>query len=115
LEQHPFDTEAREKLAMIYANDFHRLDLAAEQLEQLISQPNQCNRQISRWLNRLAELQIKLGNDVSAAEKTIRRIQELLPNTAYAEQAATRLAYLPLEAKRNKETHSIKLDSYKKI
>jgi hypothetical protein len=32
-----------------------------------------------------------------------------------AEQAATRLAYLPLEAKRNKETHSIKLRSCKKI
>jgi outer membrane protein assembly factor BamD (BamD/ComL family) len=114
LEQHPFDTEAREKLAMIYANDYQRLDLAAEQLEELISQPNQRDRQIARWLNLLAELQIKIGNDLPAAEKTIRRIQELFPKTAYADQAAMRLTYLPLEAKRNQPTQSFKLGSYKK-
>jgi outer membrane protein assembly factor BamD (BamD/ComL family) len=114
LEQHPLDTEAREKLAMIYANDYHRLDLAEEQLEQLIAQPTQRNRQVARWLNLLAELQMKLANDISGAEKTIRRIQELFPNTAYAEQASARLAYLPLEAKRNQQTQSIKLTLHDK-
>lgn len=114
LEQHPFDTEAREKLAMIYANDYQRLDLATEQLEQLIDQPNQRDRQIARWLNLIAELQVKIGNDISAAEKTIRRIQELFPKTAYADQAVMRLAYLPFEAKRNQQSQNVKLGSYEK-
>lgn len=114
LEQHPFDTEAREKLAMIYAHDYQRLDLAAEQLEQLVSQPNQRPRQVARWLNLLAELQIKIGNDVPAADKTVRRIRDLFPGTAYAEQATIRLEYLRFEAKRNEETQSLKLGSYER-
>ena len=39
LEEHPLDTEAREKLAVIYAEHYRRLDLAADQLEQLIGHP----------------------------------------------------------------------------
>ena len=41
LEQHPLDMEAREKLAVLYAGHFKRLDLAASELEQMIAQPNQ--------------------------------------------------------------------------
>lgn len=114
LEKFPLDTEAREKLAMIYANEQQRLDLATEQFEQLISQPNQRPRQVVRWLNLLAELQIKIGNDVSSADKTVRRIRDLFPGTAAAEQATIRLEYLRLEAKRNEQTENIKLGSYEK-
>ncbi|MEO5804001.1 MAG: tetratricopeptide repeat protein [Verrucomicrobiota bacterium] len=114
LEQYPLDTEAREKLAKIYANEQKRLDLATEQMEQLISQPNQRPRQVTRWLNLLAELQIKIGNDVSSADKTVRRIRDLFPGTAAAEQATIRLEYLRLEAKRNEQTESVKLGSYEK-
>lgn len=114
LEQHPFDTEAREKLAGIYAYDYHRLDLATEQLEQLISQPNQRPRQVAHWLNLLAELQIKIANDVSAADKTVRRIVELFPGSALAEQANMRLEYLRLESKRNVPTQNLKLGFYEK-
>ena len=39
LEQHPLDTEARERLAVIYADHYGRLDLAAGELEQMIGQP----------------------------------------------------------------------------
>jgi len=114
LEKYPLDTEAREKLAMIYANEQQRLDLAADQIEQLISQPNQRPRQVARWLNLLAELQIKIGNDVPAADKTVRRIRDLFPGTAAAEQATIRLEYLRLEAKRNERTQDVKLGSYEK-
>ncbi|MEO6182645.1 MAG: hypothetical protein ABIP71_06030, partial [Verrucomicrobiota bacterium] len=37
LEKYPLDTEAREKLAAIYAHDFQRIDLAASELEELIT------------------------------------------------------------------------------
>src|SRR5262249_15471210 len=36
LEQHPLDTDARERLAVIYADHYQRLDLAAAELEQMI-------------------------------------------------------------------------------
>ena len=114
IEQHPLDTEPREKLAKIYANNYHRLDLAEQELEQLIAQPKQPARQVARWLNLLAELQIKIGNDVPAADHTVRRIPELFPGTAYAEQASLRLEYLRLEAKRNETTEDVKLGVYEK-
>ena len=114
LEKHPFDTEAREKLALIYAHDFQRLDLAADQIEQLIAQPNQRGKQVARWLNLLADLQIKIGNDVVAANETVRRIQELFPKSADAEQATVRLEYLRSQARRNEKAQEVKLGSYEK-
>ncbi|MEO6035015.1 MAG: outer membrane protein assembly factor BamD, partial [Verrucomicrobiota bacterium] len=104
LEKHPFDTEAREKLALIYAHEYQRLDLAADELDQLISQPNQPSKQVVRWLNLLADLQIKVGNNISAANETVLRIQELFPGSAYAEQATLRLEYLRSEARRHEKT-----------
>src|SRR5258706_1331280 len=59
LEEHPLDTEAREKLALIYADHYSRLDLASDQLEQMIAQPNQPGRLVVHWLNLLAALQIR--------------------------------------------------------
>ncbi len=114
LEQHPLDTEARETLALIYANDYQRLDLAADEIEQLVSQPNHPAKQVVRWLNLLADLQIKIGNDVSAARATIQRIPDLFPNAAYADQANLRTEYLRLQAKRNEITSDVKLGAYEK-
>src|SRR5262249_35811133 len=56
LEQHPLDTEAREKLAVLYVDHYHRLDLAAAELEQLIAEPNQPDKLVVHWLNLLADL-----------------------------------------------------------
>ena len=53
LEQYPLDTEVREKLAVIYARDYQRLDLASLELAQLINEPNQPAKQVARWLNLL--------------------------------------------------------------
>jgi hypothetical protein len=58
LEQHPLDTEAREKLAIIYARHYKRLDLATLELNQLINEPNQPPKLVAHWLNLLADLQI---------------------------------------------------------
>ena len=41
----------------------HRLDLASDQLEQMISLPNQPGRLVVRWLNLLADLQVRSGAD----------------------------------------------------
>ena len=68
LEQHPLDIEAREKLAIIYADHYGRLDLATDQLEQLIQEPNQPAKLVVHWLNLLADLQIRGGADLRDGE-----------------------------------------------
>ncbi len=114
LEQYPLDAEAREELAKLYAEHYHRLDLAENQLEQLIAQPHESIKQVVRWLNLLADLQVKFGNDAPAAEKTLRRIVGLFPASAAAENAQARLASLNTELKANERRQPLKLGAYEK-
>lgn len=112
LEQHPLDSETREKLALIYADHYQRLDLAADQLEQLIQQPNQSPRQVSRWLNLLADLQIKHAQDFESARATLHRVIALFPRSAWAETAQQRLAHLKLELRGQQRASAVKLGTY---
>jgi len=112
LEQHPLDMEAREKLAVLYAGHFKRLDLAAGELEQMIAQPNQPPKLVVHWLNLLADLQIRAGGDYETVSQTLQRIIERVPNLAAAEMARNRLAILKLELKANAKTDGIKLGTY---
>jgi len=112
LEQHPLDTEAREKLAIIYAEHYRRLDLATLELEQLIELPNQPTKHVAHWLNLLADLQIRLGADYETVRQTLEKIIERFPDLSVAEMARTRLDRLKLELKRQKETPSVKLGVY---
>ena len=112
LEQHPHDAEAREQLALIYADHYKRLDLAGGQLEQLISTPHQSAKQIVHWLNLLADVQIRTTGDGDLARKTLRRIVEQFPKTAAATNASNRLARLNLELRPHKKSQAVKLGSY---
>jgi tetratricopeptide (TPR) repeat protein len=112
LEHHPLDMEAREKLAVLYAGHFKRLDLAASELEQMIAQPNQTPKLVVHWLNLLADLQIRAGGDYEMVSQTLQRIIERFPNLAAAEMARNRLAILKLELKANTKTEGVKLGSY---
>jgi hypothetical protein len=112
LEQFPFDNETREKLALIYARHYRRLDLAADQLEQLIAFPNQPAKQVVGWLNLLADLQIELDADEGSVRETLKRILELYPNSAAAETALNRLAHLKLEFRPKQASQVVKLGSY---
>lgn len=112
LEQHPLDADAREQLARIYATHFGRLDLAADQLEQLIQYPNQPARLVARWLNLLADLQIHCGADYDTVRKTLERIIERGPNLAAAENARKRIDLLRLELKGKQKSQAVKLGSY---
>ena len=111
LEQHPLDTEAREKLAILYAAHYHRLDLATMELAQLINEPNQPPKQVAHWLNLLADLQIRSGADYDAVRQTLEKIIEHFPDMA--ELARSRLAHLKLEIKgQQQETPGTKLGVY---
>ncbi len=112
LEQHPLDTDAREHLAVIYADHYHRLDLATDQLEQMIQLPSQPSKQVVRWLNLLADLQIREGLDYEAVRKTLQRIIDLDPKLAAAETAGKRIALLKLELKAKQQQQAVKLGAY---
>ncbi len=112
LEQHPLDTEAREKLAVIYARHYQRLDLATLELAQLINGPNQPAKRVAHWLNLLADLQIHGGADYATVRETLGKILEQFPGAPVAELAQSRLNRLKLEIKGQKETPGVKLGVY---
>jgi tetratricopeptide (TPR) repeat protein len=112
LAEHPLDTEAREKLAVLYADHYRRLDLAADQLEQLIAHPNQPARRVTHWLNLLADLQVRHGAEYEKVRQTVQRIVDLFPGSAAAEIAGNRLNLLKLELKGQNQGQTVKMGSY---
>ena len=112
LTKHPQDTEVREKLAIIYADHYGRLDLARDQLEQMIQQEAQPAKLVARWLNLLADLQIRHGAGYEAVKETLQRIVDRDPKLAAAEMARHRLALLKLEMKATEKSQEVKMGSY---
>jgi len=112
LEQHPHDTEVREKLATIYARDFKRLDLATMELDQLINETKHKPKQIAGWLNLLANFQVECGADVDAVMTTLGEIVARFPDSPMAEIAQRRLARINLEFKGLQTTTEKKLGDY---
>lgn len=112
LEQHPLDMETREKLAVLYAEHFGRLDLATDQLEQLIRLRQQSPKQVSHWVNLLADLQIKGGASFEMVRNTLQLLVDLYPQLAVADQARSRLSRLQLEFKAMETNQSVKMGTY---
>jgi len=111
LEKHPYDNQTREDLALLYAESLGRVDLAAEQLEQLIAQEHVSDKQVVRWLNLLADLQATRGGNLAAAREALQRIIDRFPGNPAAEQAHRRLATLHLELRGLKTKPSIPLSA----
>lgn len=112
LVEFPHDTEVREKLARLYAEHYHRLDLAESQLEQLIQYPNQPVKQVVKWLDMLADLQVKHGATYELARATLQRIIDLYPDAASANLAQNRIERLRLEFKAQEKSQAVTLGSY---
>jgi Tetratricopeptide repeat len=112
LEQHPLDTEVRERLAIIYARHYQRLDLATLELAQMIDEPGQPPKRVARWLNLLADLQIHGGADYDTVRETLGKIVERFPGLPVADLAQSRLNLLKLEIKGKKETPNKTLGVY---
>ncbi len=109
LEAHPLDSDVREKLAVLYAKELGRLDLAVEQLEILIHQPTESHKHIAHWLNVLVDLLVCHGEDLEAAREALQRIVDLNPASAAAEVARNRLGLLKLEFRGKEKGQVIKL------
>jgi tetratricopeptide (TPR) repeat protein len=112
LQSHPLDADARERLAAIYADHYNRLDLATDQLEQLIQHPNQPQKRVIHWLNFLADLQIRHDASYETVRATVQRIIDLYPKSAVADVAANRIAHLKLELKAKGPSQSVKMGTY---
>jgi tetratricopeptide (TPR) repeat protein len=112
LEEFPMDFEVREKLASAYADQYQRLDLATDQLEQMIAAPGQPARKITHWLNQLADLQVRHGAELATVQQTLERIVSQDPNAPAAQMARTRLGQLKLEIKGREKTLGLKMGTY---
>ncbi|MEI8291810.1 MAG: hypothetical protein WCH99_20265 [Verrucomicrobiota bacterium] len=114
LEQHPHDSKVREKLALIYARDFKRLDLATLELEQLIKETRHSPKQIAGWLNQLANFQIELGADVATVAATLEKIAEQFPGQPVAEIVQRRRARIRQEFAGKQESPKVKTGVYER-
>jgi hypothetical protein len=112
LQLHPYDTDIREKLAVIYADKFNRLDLAADELHQLAAQPNLPAKRVAHWLNLLADLQIKHGAEYDAVRQTLETIIQRFPDMPVAELARNRLDIVKLEIKGQQKTPTKQMGVY---
>lgn len=112
LEHHPHDADARERLAVIYAKDLKRLELAALELRQLLSAPDQKPGQVAHWLNLLANFQVELGADEAAVRATLEEIAARFPGQPVAEIAQRRLALLNNELRGRRPATLVKLGVY---
>jgi len=112
LERFPADMEARERLAMLYAEHYGRVELSVDQMEQIIAQPGQPMKNVAHYLNLLADVQIKFAADYEAAKVALERIAELYPKFAVAENARQRIAHLRLELKAHENKEAVKLGEY---
>lgn len=110
LDRFPDDNQAREELALLYHQEFQRPDLAAEQLEQLIAQPQAPRAQVVRWLNLLADVHVDGTGDATAAQRAWQRIIDLDPAGAAAEAARRQLALLPKRRATKKPGQALRLD-----
>jgi hypothetical protein len=87
LEKFPEDLAAREQLARLYADHYHRPDLAADQLTQLIAFPGQPAAQVNRQLRMLIDVQLKQPDGLIQARQALRQIIDQNPQTLAARLA----------------------------
>lgn len=104
---HPQDTEARERLALEYADRLGHPDWAAAEIEKLIAIPSQSGRQVARWLHRLADIHVRCNGDEAAARQALLRIVKTYPDSAVAANAQARLELLKVEIKGKQNTDRI--------
>lgn len=113
LANHPHDFAAREQLAAFYADFYQRMDLAADQLEQLLATPGQPEKQQVRWLNMLCDFHIRVDGDTGKAREALLRVGELFPGGAAEATALKRMPFLERDAANAKTSRpEVRLGDY---
>jgi hypothetical protein len=98
LENWEDDFEGWMMLAELYANHFHDLVEAERTVLDLCNQPKLTPSQLSVALHRLADWQLKLGQDPEAAKRALQIIPDRLKGTHLAHMAKLRIDQLPSSA-----------------
>ncbi len=114
LELHPMDRTSREELATLYAEHLGDLQLAVEQLEFLLKQPQLDKQGKVKLLQRMTDLQVRFGDDLAAAEKPLDRIMNSYPGSPMAEQASRRKMLLKKEFQGKEKNRDVHLGSYER-
>ncbi len=107
LEQHPNDTEVRERLAWIYAEHYGKIDWAIDQLKQLTQLEHQSVSKMARWYHQIADIYCRFSGSSEAARFALEEFIERFPDSGHSERARTRLKRLNLEAKTTKKSQSL--------
>lgn len=98
LADHPEDDDARERLALLYAEHYKRVDLAADQLEHLIGDPLQPRASTVHRLNLLAQFYMRYALDGETAKNCLQRIVDMFPGTPAAHLAKQDMNRVPNSA-----------------
>ena len=114
LTKHPGNFEGLMLKASIQAENLGDLEAATEILQEAIEGEEQLSYRLPVALNKMADWQLAVAGDPDAARRTLRQIQEALPESQAAQFAAQRLASLDS----SEETEAAVVDfneSYQKL
>ena len=108
LEKKSDDIEGWLMLAEIYANRFHDLRSAEQTILDLCAQPNLPPAQMVLACHRLADWQLKGGEDPAAARRALDVICVKLPGSHFARMAQLRMDQLPADREELHEQKEVK-------
>ena len=95
----PNDTDAREQLATVFAEQLGKPDLALEQLELLVGMTDQTPEKAASYLARMAAWQVKYRGGAEAARETLNRLVRDYPRSPQAFAAQKELIMMNMSAK----------------
>jgi tetratricopeptide (TPR) repeat protein len=110
----PGDTEARAELVKLLAEDLADMDSARAQINRALAVPHQTPRQISRWMNLLATIEIRNGHNLEGARRALQRLIDQFPESAVAETAHQRMDGLATEFKGMDAGREVQLGTYER-
>jgi hypothetical protein len=99
LHKDPNDAGDREELARLLAEKLKKADAGLEQLELLLTMPDQPGAKTAEWLALMASWQLRFKRDEALARKTLERLVRQFPQSSQAFAAQRRLNLMDWEAK----------------
>ena len=99
LRRNPNDAEARERFAILLAEQLGKVDLAIEQVELLLAMPDPPDQKPAEWLALVAAWRIKYQQNRDAAVLALKRLIQLYPQSPQAFAAQRRLSLMEMEEK----------------
>jgi hypothetical protein len=98
----------------LYATRFNDLAAAEKTISDLCDDPNTTPSQLSIALNRLADWELKIGEDPAAARRVLEMISRRLPGTHLERMARQRISGLPAsreELLRQRDSKTVRIHS----